>query len=189
MDRKCHLGSHLFANVYRETGHAEWAETELKKAYAALQDEIYRLKDRIKQQEGATLRTQEMLGVLERSQLQSPDVRGTLDATSALCRRLQDEAEARACMAELIDRIELHDDGIKIALKIQVPCSQAGVRTSSVLVPILPRKICAYRSRSGESVSYLAAWLFSVICDRSPKKRGPDHRLPVISRATSDSER
>jgi len=38
---------------------------ELKKAYAALQDEIYRLKDRIKQQEGATVRTQEMLGVLE----------------------------------------------------------------------------------------------------------------------------
>ena len=38
---------------------------ELKKAYAALQDEIYRLKDRIKQQEGATLRTQEMLAVLE----------------------------------------------------------------------------------------------------------------------------
>jgi hypothetical protein len=38
---------------------------ELKKAYASLQDEIYRLKDRIKQQEGATLRTQEMLGVLE----------------------------------------------------------------------------------------------------------------------------
>jgi hypothetical protein len=38
---------------------------ELKKAYAALQDEIYRLKDRIKQQEGATLRTQELLGVLE----------------------------------------------------------------------------------------------------------------------------
>jgi hypothetical protein len=38
---------------------------ELKKSYAALQDEIYRLKDRIKQQEGATLRTQEMLGVLE----------------------------------------------------------------------------------------------------------------------------
>jgi hypothetical protein len=38
---------------------------ELKKSYAALQDEIYRLKDRVKQQEGATLRTQEMLGVLE----------------------------------------------------------------------------------------------------------------------------
>lgn len=38
---------------------------ELKKAYGALEDEIYRLKDRIKQQEGATARVQEMLWALE----------------------------------------------------------------------------------------------------------------------------
>ena len=38
---------------------------ELKKAYGELQEEIYRLKDRIKQQEGATVRVQEMLGALE----------------------------------------------------------------------------------------------------------------------------
>jgi hypothetical protein len=38
---------------------------ELKKAYGELQEEIYRLKDRIKQQEGATQRVQEMLGGLE----------------------------------------------------------------------------------------------------------------------------
>lgn len=38
---------------------------ELKKAHSELQDEIYRLKDRIKQQEGATLRVQEMLSTLE----------------------------------------------------------------------------------------------------------------------------
>jgi chromosome segregation ATPase len=38
---------------------------ELKKAYGELQDEIYRLKDRIKQQEGATQRVQEMLSSLE----------------------------------------------------------------------------------------------------------------------------
>jgi hypothetical protein len=38
---------------------------ELKKAYGALEDEIYRLKDRIKQQEGATARVQEMLSSLE----------------------------------------------------------------------------------------------------------------------------
>ncbi|HVW69485.1 MAG TPA: hypothetical protein VHB68_10950 [Steroidobacteraceae bacterium] len=38
---------------------------ELKKAYGELQEEIYRLKDRIKQQEGATVRVQEMLGGLE----------------------------------------------------------------------------------------------------------------------------
>jgi hypothetical protein len=38
---------------------------ELKKAYGELQEEIYRLKDRVKQQEGATLRVQEMLNALE----------------------------------------------------------------------------------------------------------------------------
>lgn len=38
---------------------------ELKKAYGELQEEVYRLKDRIKQQEGATQRVQEMLGGLE----------------------------------------------------------------------------------------------------------------------------
>jgi hypothetical protein len=38
---------------------------ELKKAYGELQEEIYRLKDRIKQQEGATTRVQEMLTSLE----------------------------------------------------------------------------------------------------------------------------
>ncbi|MGH8221161.1 MAG: hypothetical protein ACREUT_21720 [Steroidobacteraceae bacterium] len=38
---------------------------ELKKAYDGLQDEVYRLKDRVKQQEGATARVQEMLAALE----------------------------------------------------------------------------------------------------------------------------
>jgi hypothetical protein len=38
---------------------------ELKKAYGELQEETYRLKDRIKQQEGATQRVQEMLSALE----------------------------------------------------------------------------------------------------------------------------
>src|SRR5882757_2004183 len=38
---------------------------ELKKAYGELEDETYRLKDRIKQQEGATQRVQEMLNALE----------------------------------------------------------------------------------------------------------------------------
>src|SRR4051812_4592339 len=38
---------------------------ELKKAYGALGEEVYRLKERIKQQEGATQRVQEMLNALE----------------------------------------------------------------------------------------------------------------------------
>jgi hypothetical protein len=45
---------HLFRN-----------RAELKKAHGELQDEIHRFKDRIKQQEGATARVQEMLEALE----------------------------------------------------------------------------------------------------------------------------
>jgi hypothetical protein len=44
---------------------------ELKKAYAELQDEIYALKDRLKQQEGVTARVQEMLDELEQ-RLEAP---------------------------------------------------------------------------------------------------------------------
>ena len=74
-----------------------------------------------------------MLEVLERSGLQSPDVRATIESTSAFCRRLEDEANVAACLVELIDRIELCNDGIRVTLKIRVPCSRAGVQTSSIL--------------------------------------------------------
>jgi site-specific DNA recombinase len=74
-----------------------------------------------------------MLEVIEHSQLKSPDIRATLDSSIVFCRRLQDEADARTCMAEIIDRIELCDDGIRVSLKLTVPCSQAGVRTSSIV--------------------------------------------------------
>jgi hypothetical protein len=52
---------HLFRN-----------RAELKKAYSGVQDEVQRLRDRIKQQEGATARVQEMLQGLE-SRLSQPD--------------------------------------------------------------------------------------------------------------------
>jgi hypothetical protein len=63
----------LKLNFGRTDGHVEdhrvltlfHKRAELKKAYGGLQDEIYRLKDRIKQQEGATQRVQEMLSSLE----------------------------------------------------------------------------------------------------------------------------
>src|SRR5215475_5454254 len=40
-------------------------DAERKKAYGGLQDETFRLKDLVKQQEGATQRVQEMLSTLE----------------------------------------------------------------------------------------------------------------------------
>jgi hypothetical protein len=36
-------------------------------------------------------------------------------------------------MAEIIDRIELCDDGIRVTLKLTVSCSQAGVRTTNIV--------------------------------------------------------
>src|SRR6204780_3555229 len=49
-----HPRVHLFRN-----------RAELKKSHISLQDEVQRLKDRVKQQEGATARVQEMLQGLE----------------------------------------------------------------------------------------------------------------------------
>jgi Protein of unknown function (DUF2924)/Recombinase len=74
-----------------------------------------------------------MLEVLERSEVRSADVRAIIESTSALCRRLENQADTKACMVELVDRIELCDDGVRVTLKIRVPCSRAGVQTSSIL--------------------------------------------------------
>jgi len=120
----------------------------------------------------------ELLEVLERSQLQSPDVRGTLDATSALCRRLQNEAEARSCMAELIDRIELHGDGIRVTLHIQIPCWQAGVRTSSLLG--LTRFVLITMKRRGVETRIVFA-----AGNEPPRKVDPALLKAVVSGATS----
>ncbi|MGA8058528.1 MAG: recombinase family protein, partial [Candidatus Binataceae bacterium] len=74
-----------------------------------------------------------LLEELERSEVQSADIRATIESISALCRRLENEANTKACMVELIDRIELRDDGVRVTLKIRVPCSRAGVQTNSIL--------------------------------------------------------
>jgi hypothetical protein len=89
---------------------------ELKKAYGELEDEIYRLKDRIKQQEGATQRVQEMLAALE-TRLGTPETaypalvfyqlrrlwqsgRDLIEQFVADLVRKQDERERRQHLAE-----------------------------------------------------------------------------------------
>ena len=59
-------------------------------------------------------------------------MRATLESTSNLLQQSQIEAAAMACLTDLIDRVHLRDNGISVALGIQVPCSRAGVRTNSV---------------------------------------------------------
>ena len=74
-----------------------------------------------------------LLEALEKSEIDSPDVRATIESASNLLRRLQNEGDATACPVELIARVELRDDGITVTIRIEVPCSRAGVRTSSIL--------------------------------------------------------
>ena len=74
-----------------------------------------------------------LLEALEKSGLESPDVRATLESASNFVRRFQDEADSTASLVEIVSRVELRDDGIAVTLGIEVPCSRAGVRTSSTL--------------------------------------------------------
>ena len=74
-----------------------------------------------------------LVEALEKSGLESPDVRATLESASNLIRRLQNEADATASFFEMVRRVELRDGGTAVTLGIEVPCSRAGVRTSSTL--------------------------------------------------------
>ena len=73
-----------------------------------------------------------LLEALEKSGIDSPDVRATLESTSNLLQQLQIEADSMACLTDVIDRVHMRDDGISVTLKFQVACSQAGVRTNSI---------------------------------------------------------
>jgi hypothetical protein len=74
-----------------------------------------------------------LLEALEKSAIDSPDLSATLESASNFSRRLQNEADAAAALVEMISKVELRDDGISITLRIEVPCSRAGIRTSSIL--------------------------------------------------------
>lgn len=84
-----------------------------------------------------------LVDALQKSEIESPDTKATVESSAALSRRLAKEADRGACLVELIDRVELRDDGIAVTLGTQVPCSRAGVRTISLLrlSRVLPLKM------------------------------------------------
>ncbi|MGH8150779.1 MAG: hypothetical protein ACRETB_12505, partial [Steroidobacteraceae bacterium] len=101
---------------------------ELKKAYGEVQEEVHRLKDRVKQQEGATARVQEMLAALE-SRLGLVETaypalvfyqlralwqcgRGIIEVFVAELARQQDERERRTFLAECNRRLFLKRQGV-----------------------------------------------------------------------------
>ena len=74
-------------------------------------------------------------------------VSATLESASNLSRRLQRETDAAASLVEIVRRAELRDDGIAVTLAIEVPCSRAGARTTSILklsrfVPLRMKRRC-----------------------------------------------
>ena len=74
-----------------------------------------------------------LLEALEKSGIDSPDVRATLESASNCSRRLQNEADTAAALVEIVSKVEMRDDGITVTLRIEVQCSRAGLRTSSNL--------------------------------------------------------
>jgi site-specific DNA recombinase len=121
-----------------------------------------------------------LLEALEQSAIDSPDARATLESTSNLLRQLQSEAEATACLVAVIDRAELRDDGISVTLGIQVPCSRAGVRTSSILK--LTRFVPLRMKRRGVETRIIMA-----VGDEPPRKVDPA-LLKAVSRSRAWSE-
>jgi hypothetical protein len=119
---------HLFRN-----------RAELKKAYSGVQDELQRLRDRIKQQEGATARVQEMLQGLE-SRLSVPEMayptlvfyqlrelwalgRTVLTQFAAELAEQQEERERRAFLAEYNRRQFDRRQGIDANLRLAEGCA------------------------------------------------------------------
>jgi hypothetical protein len=74
-----------------------------------------------------------VLEALEKSGIDSPDLRTTLESASNYSRRLQIEADAAAALVEIVSKVEMRDDGITVTLRIEVQCSRAGLWTSSNL--------------------------------------------------------
>lgn len=136
-----------------------------------------------------------LLEALQKSGIDSPDVRATLESASNLFQRLQHGADATACLVEVVDRAELRDDGISVTLSNQVPCSRAGVRINSILnlsrfMPLiirrrgvetriimtegedLPRKIDAALLKAVARAKVWFEGLPPDRCARSPTSRG-----------------
>jgi site-specific DNA recombinase len=74
-----------------------------------------------------------LLGALEKTGIDSPDLRATLESASNISRRLQNDAEAAAALVEIVSKVEMRDDGITVTLRIEVQGSRVGLRTSSNL--------------------------------------------------------
>ena len=62
-----------------------------------------------------------MLEALEKSEIDSPDVRATLESAADYGRRLMAQIDVAACLTDLVERVELLERGIRVSIKLPVP--------------------------------------------------------------------
>ncbi|MDO8433859.1 MAG: recombinase family protein [Candidatus Binatus sp.] len=62
-----------------------------------------------------------MLEALEKSEIDSPDVRAMLETAMDYSRRLIASIDVAACLTDLVERVELLEQGIRVSIKLPVP--------------------------------------------------------------------
>jgi hypothetical protein len=71
-----------------------------------------------------------VLGALRESGIESSDVSRIFEVTSDWSRRLGSETEAAAAIAELIERVGLSEEGIRVAVKVPISAGRAAGMSS-----------------------------------------------------------
>ncbi|MDO8432066.1 MAG: recombinase family protein [Candidatus Binatus sp.] len=75
-----------------------------------------------------------LLEALEKSEIQSPDVRPMPEAAMDYGRRLTAQIDVAACLTDLVERVELLEQGIRVSIKLPVPSiGRAEVPLANVL--------------------------------------------------------
>jgi hypothetical protein len=62
-----------------------------------------------------------VIEALEKSGIESPDVRATLETAADYGRRLKASIDVAACLTDLIERVELLEQGIRVSIKLPIP--------------------------------------------------------------------
>ncbi len=119
----------------------------------------------------------DLLEALEKSEIESPDVRATLEAAADYGRRLVAEIDVEACLTDLVERVELLEQGIQVSIKLPVPSiGQAEVPIANVLH--LSRLLPLRMKRRGVETRIILEG-----CEDTPRNVDPA-LLKAIARAT-----
>jgi len=146
--------------------HSGWrlSATEIERAVAIAARSI--LDDRPK-----------LIETLEKSEIQTTDVRATLETAADYSRRLGAQIDMEASLIDLVERVELLEQGIRVSIKLLVPSiAYADVPLANVLQlsRILPLKM---KRRGVETRIILEG------CDNAPRSVDPA-LLKALARAT-----